>query len=156
MSNPGQNVNIADLLNSVGAGQSVGSQAQFGIYLQLIQRIVAALEGSGPTPDNTNPFTVYPFTGTGDVTIASAFPTALAGTIAIRKITPAATAVNLPSGGGPWLVADGAGVAGTYPITINPPSGFTINGAASFVLAFNWQEAGFILDIGASNYIVGL
>src|SRR5262249_5330371 len=37
---------LTTLLNSAGAGQAVGSQAQFGLLLQLLQRIVAALEGS--------------------------------------------------------------------------------------------------------------
>lgn len=51
MSDPGSSNPLSDLLNSAasGGGQSAGSQAQFGLLLQLIQKIYAALTGIGVT-----------------------------------------------------------------------------------------------------------
>lgn len=145
MSSQGSSPTIADLL--AGVSQSVGSQAQFGLLLQQLQRIGAILENGG----NGNPYTVYPFTGSGDLTIATAFPAVTAGTFSIRKVTPAITSVNLPTSGGPWVVADGNGGAVSNNITVVAPGGFTINGASNYTISTNWQVTAFMLD--AANYV---
>lgn len=62
------------------------------------------------------------------------------------------TTVQLPAGNGPYPVFDGSGNAGTYPITILPPAGKTINGLAQYILAFNYQSAVFYID--ASSVLV--
>ncbi len=143
---------MMDLFGTGGLGQASGSQAQFGIFLQLIQRILAVLEGGGTVV--VNAFAVYPITAAGDVNIAADYPDALAGIFSIRKTVSAATVVTLPPYGGPWGVCDGAGVAGTYNITVAAPMGYTINGQPSFLLEFNWQYATFILD--GTNFVVGV
>lgn len=146
MSNPGSPM---PMLQDFGGGEAAGNQAQFGILLQLIQRIVAALEGVVP---NNDVWTVYPVTAAGNINLAADYPTVRAGTFSIRKTVPAATTVTLRSEYGPWIVADGAGNASSYPITVDAPGGYTINGAASYILAFDWQSAIFILD--GTNFII--
>lgn len=140
---------LADLMNSMATGgtQSAGSQAQFGLLLQLLQRIYTAILGQ-----TTNGlYDVYPITAAGDLTIATAFPGITAGTFSIRKTVAAATAVTLPTSGGPWAVFDGNGGASAHNITVTAPGGFTINGASTYVISTNWEGATFVLD--ASNYI---
>ena len=156
MSNPGSSIGNgnAGLLGPGGLldpGQAAGNQAQQGVLLQLIQRIVAAMEGSVP---GAGFFQVYPITAAGNLDIAATYPLVKSGSFSIRKSVPAITTVTLPVTGGPWFIADGLGNAGTYPITVVGGGGNTINGAASYVLAFNWQSATFILD--GSNFLVGL
>lgn len=132
----------------IGAsGESAGSQAQYGIFLQLLTQIAEALTGG------TNPFSVSAWTTAGNLVISTAFPTLKAGTISIRQTTPAAINVTLPASGGPWIIADGAGVAATDNITVLPPSGKTILGTTSYVISTNWGVQTFILD--GNNYILG-
>lgn len=138
---------VADLLNSSQSGASLGSQAQFGQLLQLIQMIVSALTSA----NQPALFTVYPFTGTGGLVIATAYPGVTSGTFSIRKAVAATTAVTLPTSGGPYAVWDGNGGAAAHNITVSPPGGFTINGGSSYVISTNWAGATFLLD--GSNYI---
>ncbi len=135
-----------------GNRTAAGNQAQFGIFLQLIQRILAVLEGGGTVV--VNAFAVYPITAAGNVNIAADYPDALAGIFSIRQTVPGAMTVTLPPYGGPWAVCDGAGVASADPITVDAPMGYTINGGPSYVLAFNWMYATFILD--GTNFVVGV
>lgn len=51
------------------------------------------------------------------------------------------------------MVMDRGPHAGTYPITVAPPSGATINGNPSFVLVSDWQTARFSYD--GVNFGVG-
>lgn len=131
-------------------GQAAGNQAQTGLLLQLIQRIVAALEGGLP---GAGFFTVTPITAAGNLDIATQYPNLTSGSFVIRQTIPAPITVTLPVSGGPWFVADGAGVAGANPITVVGGGGNTIQGAASYTLAFNWQSATFVLD--GSNFVIG-
>lgn len=126
-------------------GQDAGSQAQSGILLQLLTRIATALEGPG------NPDAVYAFAGPGNLDIGAAYPNLQNGTIVIDQTTPAALNVTLPSAGGPWTVADGAGVAAVDNITVLAPAGKTINGGASKVINTNWGSFKFVLN--GTNYI---
>lgn len=138
---------LGDLLNSSTAGTSVGSQAQFGLLLQTIQRIAASLAAQGIPAL----YTVYPITGAGDLDIATAYPGITSGTFSIRKTVADITTVTLPTSGGPWAVWDGNGDAGTHNITVAAPGSFTINGAGTYVISTNWTGATFVLD--GSNFI---
>lgn len=129
-------------------GQAAGSQAQVATYLKLFTRLVTAAEAA----NRGNPYAVTPWTGAGDLDLTTAFPSLSSGTISIRQITPAAIAVALKTSGGPWTIVDGAGVAAADNITVTAPVGFTINGAATFVISTNWGSATFVLD--GNNYIV--
>lgn len=136
-------------MSQIGApsgGQAAGSQAQFANLLQILTKILAALT---PPP---NPYAVQPWTAAGDLVIATAFPDLTAGMFSIRQGTAAAINVTLPNSGGPWGVADGAGVAAADNITVLPPAGFTILGTSSYVISTDWDAALFVLD--GTNYIV--
>jgi hypothetical protein len=137
---------LAALNGVMGGTQGTGGLAQGNQLLQLITRIVLSMEGGGGSGAFAL-FTPTPVTIAGDLTI-----TQTTGFFSIRKTVPAITTVNLPVGGTPYIIADGAGNAGTYPITIAPPGGYTIMGAATYVLAFNWQSVGLSLD--GSNYLI--
>lgn len=147
------NGNSAGLIPSgwLDPGQAAGNQAQTGILLQLIRRITEALEGGLP---GAGFFQVYPITASGNLDIAAQYPNAKAGSFVIRQTVPSPIQVTLPATGGPWFVADGAGVASTNIITVIGAGGNTINGVASYPLAFDWQSATFVLD--GSNFVVGL
>lgn len=131
--------------------QAAGNQAQTGILLQLIRRIVDSMEGNAA---GAGFFQVYPVTIAGNLNIATQYPLVKSGSFVIRQTVPAPITVTLPATGGPWFVADGAGVAGTNFITIVGSGGDTINGDPSYTLVSNWQSATFILDGG--NFVVGL
>lgn len=130
----------------LAVGQNSGNQSQEGIFLQLLTRIVVALEGPG------NPYAVSAWTTAGDLVIAMAFPSLRNGTISIRQAIPAAINVTLAPTAGPWIIVDGAGVAAADSITVLPPAGFTIQGGASYVINTDWGSAIFVLD--GTNYIV--
>lgn len=149
MSSQGAIQGISPLIDALGArgNEAAGNQAQVGQHLILMQRLVAAIEGGGGS--FTGLYTVYSWSS-GDLVIATAFPKATTGTFIIHNT--AASTLTLPGTGGPWIVGDGLGNAGTYPITVNTTGGQTILGALSYVLAFNWQCATFILD--GTNYII--
>jgi hypothetical protein len=66
--------------------------------------------------------------------------------------TPGAVNINLPATGSVRIIDRGPR-AGTFPITIIPPSGRTINGGANWVIATDWGVANIIFD--GSNYAVG-
>ncbi|HEY1806007.1 MAG TPA: hypothetical protein VGG45_16155 [Terracidiphilus sp.] len=122
-------------------GQAAGSQAQFNQLLQLLQKIVASLGTGG-----LEPFQVYPWTQAGDLNIATAFPNVASGLFVIRQTVAAAINVTLPSSGGPWGVADGAGIAGADHITVLPSGGQTILGGASDTLSSNWKVKTYVID----------
>ena len=63
------------------------------------------------------------------------------------------TTVQLPAFGGPYNVFDASGNAGSFPITVLPPAGQTINGLSQYILAFGYQSATFYLD-GVSVLVV--
>lgn len=146
----GSNGAAPGVVSLLDPGQAAGNQAQTGLLLQLIQRIVAAMEGGLA---GAGFFTVYPVTTAGNLDIGAQYPLAKSGSFIIRQTVPGPITVTLPPSGGPWFVADGSGVAGANPITVVGSGGDTIQGAASYVLAFNWQSATFILDGG--NFVVG-
>lgn len=134
-----------------GFGQAMGNQAQMGLLLQLLQDMLLALQGNVP---GQNFFKVYPATVSGDLDIATTYPNVTSGIFSIRKTVAAATQITLPAKGGPWGIADGNGTAGTYPITVIGPGGYTFNGDASAILDFNWQFSTFVLD--GTNFLTGL
>jgi len=62
--------------------------------------------------------------------------------IVVDKTVGSATAINLPGApgtGATYIIKDGKGDAGTNNITING-NGKNIDGAATFILAFNFQS----------------
>lgn len=132
-----------------GFGQAMGNQAQMGQLLQLLTQMLAALQGNIP---GANFYQVYPVTAAGNLDIAATYPNATAGIFSIRQTVAAPIQVTLPATGGPWGIADGAGVAGTGNITIIGAGGNTILGNPSFVMNSNWESATFVLD--GSNFII--
>mgnify|MGYP000884905191 CR=1 FL=1 len=74
------------------------------------------------------------------------------GGVSIYQSGSPVTTVQLPTGNGPYPIFDASGNAGTYPITILPPAGKTINGLSQYILAFNYQSAVFCID--ASSVLV--
>ena len=85
-------------------------------------------------------------TDAGDITLIAA------GSYSFRKTIPAAFAVTWSAGVSPFTFTDGAGNAGTYNITFNPPGGYTINGQANAKLEFNYQSITLVLD--GTNYLI--
>jgi len=146
MSQPGANTSLLNALGLQG-GAAAGSQAQFSQLLLLLTRIVTALEGAS----GGSIYTPYVWTGVGNLDIAMAYPDAKTGTFIIKQATPASITVTLPSTGGPWIVADGAGVAATDNITVEAAGGRTINGTSTNVLNTNWAAQTYLLD--TDNYI---
>lgn len=137
--------------SAIGLGGDAGNQAQFGQLLQLLTQMLIAVQGNVP---GQNFFRVYPVIAAGDLDIAATYPNVTSGIFSIRKTVAAATQVTLPATGGPWGIADGDGDAGTNNITVIGPGGYTFSGAASSVLAFNWQFETFVLD--GTNFLTGL
>ena len=89
-------------------------------------------------------------TGTATITLLSS--DAFGGVSIYQSSTPVTT-IQLPTTGSPIPIFDGSGNAGTYPITILPPAGLTINGMAQFIMAFNYQSATFYND--GTSILVG-
>lgn len=111
-----------DLLTSAGAGQSVGSQAQFGQLLQILTKMLQALGGNG-TSGSTFAYKGAPITSTTyNITAADAFlpfDTTAAG---ITANLPDATTVP---GKAYWLKkVDGS----TNQVAVTAHSGQTIDG----------------------------
>lgn len=128
-----------------GGGQNTGFQAQLSQLLQQVTTIARVLQGQAGN-NLANLFAPTAFTAAGALTITQQI-----GFFSIRKATPAATTVNLMQGGGPYLIADGAGNASSDHITIVPPAGYTILGTSSLVISTNWGAVGLVLD--GSNYL---
>lgn len=100
---------------------------------------VVVFSGSGntPTPGQfANPRRIaVSGTNTTNILITDSF----AG-VSISQAAPSTTTLQLPATEGPWPIFDASGNAGTYPVTILPSSGKTINGQASYIMAFNYQS----------------
>ncbi len=63
-----------------------------------------------------------------------------------RLAAPAATAVTLPGGAAPgqeFVIDDVSANSFAFPITVSPPGGHTISGAANFTLNVNGQSQAF-------------
>ena len=82
---------------------------------------------------------------TGTATINVLTSDSWNGVSVYQSGTPVTT-IQLPSSQGPYPVFDASGNAGTYPITILPPSGQTINGLSQYIMAFNYQSVVLYLD----------
>lgn len=145
MSSPGDPLGIA--------GASSGTQSQTNIQLQLLAKLVAAAQASV----KGSPYVTYPWLTAGDLTIGTAFPGILTGTVSVRQTVAAAVNVYLTASGGPWIIGDGAGVAAAHNITVLPAigSGQTIKGAASLVISTNWRFLMFMLDANANWNVLG-
>jgi len=100
---------------------------------------VITFPGSGniPTPGQfANPRRIaVSGTNTTNILVGDSF----AG-VSISQASPSTTTLQLPATEGPWPIFDASGNAGTYPITVLPSSGKTINGQTSYILAFNYQS----------------
>lgn len=69
------------------------------------------------------------------------------GGISIYQTGGAVATVQIPTGlQGPFPVFDGSVNASTFPITVLPPAGLTIQGQSNYILAFNGQSATFYTD----------
>lgn len=147
MSGLGQGTALGGL---AGLGGAAGSQAQFNQHLQALNKLADA---AANLPTGTS-YQTNSWTAAGDLDIATSFPNSKAGIFSIRQTVPAAINVTLPNTAGPWTVGDGAGVASGDNITVLPPGGNTINGAANFVIATDWKFTTFVLDSGTTNFIV--
>lgn len=147
MSDPGGLSGISALLAN---GEAAGSQAQSGILLQLITRIVQALEGGGGG-GGTGTFDVHPWTG-GNLDIATEFPALSTGTFSIRPGSPGPITVTLPPTNGPWLVNDGSGFCSpSNQITIQSSGGVLIQGVVANFFVSAWQSGIFVLDVANYN-----
>ena len=143
MSGPG--FNLIDSLSSRGGEQS-GGQAQGGILLQLLTRIVLALEGGGGAGGGL--YITYPWAG-GSLDIATVYPNITSGTF----ILTAAGTVILPATGGPWIIADGSGFCDpTAQITVQS-TGNTVQQATNYYMISAFQAGTFIKDGASANYI---
>lgn len=132
----------------IGDGSAAGGQAQTNILLQHVAKIADSLQkGSGTSSQ------VFPWTGAGNLDLATGFPNATGGIVSIRQTVPAAISVTLTTQG-PWTIGDGAGVAATDNITVLPPAGYTIKAAANDVINVAWRFRTYILDTGTTNFIV--
>lgn len=75
------------------------------------------------------------------------------GGVSIYQSTAPVTTLQLPSGYGPYPVFDANGNAGSFPITVLPPVGMTIQGSANFKLVFDKQSTTFFND--GTKIIIG-
>jgi len=97
------------------------------------------------TPQPGSYATPRRITTTGTATVNVLTTDSFAGISIYQNSTPVTT-VQLPDGYGPYPVFDSSGNAATYPITILPPPGKTINGLTQYTIAFNYQSATFYDD----------
>lgn len=130
------------------SSQAGGNQAQFNLYLQEFRRLVIAAEALAQAETL---YRQFPWNAAGNLVLATQFPSAVQGTVIIDQTVPAALSVTL-NGAGPWIIADGAGVAAANNITVQGAGGNTILGAATYVMSTNWAAATFLLF--GSNYLV--
>jgi len=114
------------------------------------QPIVISTPTSGAVP--AVGVTTHKVSTTGTATINILTSDAFAGLSVYQSSSPVTT-LQLPTTLGPYPVFDGSGNAGTYPITVLPPAGKTINGLAQYILAFNYQSATFYND--GTSILVG-
>ena len=114
------------------------------------QPIVISTPTSGAVP--AVGVTTRKVSTTGTATINILTSDAFAGLSVYQSSSPVTT-LQLPTTLGPYPVFDGSGNAGTYPITVLPPAGKTINGLAQYILAFNYQSATFYND--GTSILVG-
>lgn len=129
--------------------QAGGQQAQAGINLQLMRRLVQAVEAL--LPSQTSVFHTEFWTVPGDLDIATAFPNLQAGTFIIAPGAVLPMTVTIPDTGGPWGIFDGTGTcAGGSEITIQPAS-ITILGIATLVLNTPWASK--LCINGVTNYV---
>lgn len=68
------------------------------------------------------------------------------GGVSIYQTGSGITTIQLPAAGGPYPIFDGSNNASTNNIKVLPPLGLTIQGASSFILAFNFQSVTFYND----------
>lgn len=83
-------------------------------------------------------------TGTATINVLT---TDAFGGVTIYQSSAPVTTIQLPTTGGPYPVYDASGNAASFPIKVLPPGGKTIQGAAQYYLAFNYQSAIFNQDI---------
>lgn len=92
---------------------------------------------------------VWPTSAITVITAAGAVAvTRTVNIVVIKKTVGEATAVTLPASpvrGRPYTIKDGKGDAATNAITVSPAAG-TIDGAASFVINFNWASFDFVYN----------
>lgn len=105
--------------------------------------IIVSETGAGPSP---------PFSATTRRINVSSTSTILltsldswGGVSIYQSGTPEVT-VQLPDIGGPYPIFDGSLNAGTYPITVLPPTGKTILGQSSYTIQFNGASQTFFSD----------
>jgi hypothetical protein len=138
------------IMAMLAGGEAAGSQAQGGILLQLITRIVNALENGGGGGGSGATYAVTEWTG-GNLNIATAFPNLSTRTFSIKPASPGPITVTLPAVNGPWLVVDGSGFCSpANQITIQAASGVTIQGQPANYFVQAWQSGIFVLD--TTNY----
>lgn len=90
-------------------------------------------------------------TGTATIPVLS---TDSFGGVSIYQSSTPVTTLQLPTGGyGPFPIFDAGGNAGTYPITVLPQAGKTINGQTSATLSYNYQSLTIYWD--GSEYFIG-
>lgn len=107
------------------------------------QPIITTIPTNVPTPGQFATPRRIVTTGTATININSSDSF---GGVSIYQSTSPVTTLQLPVGFGPFPVFDAGGNAGTFPITILPPVGKTINGQTGFLLAYNFQSATFYND----------
>ena len=108
------------------------------------QPIITTITSGGGSGTGTGS-TVRKVATTGTATISVTAGDAYAG-VSIYQSSAPVTTVQLPTTLGPYPIFDGSGNSGTYPITILPPAGKTINGLTAYALSFNFQSATFYND----------
>jgi hypothetical protein len=104
-------------------------------YVSQTAPVQTQVAGTSPRIVNT--------TGTNTVNIN--LTDAFSGVIIFQSSTPV-TSVQLPGSGGPYPIMDGSLNAGTNPLIILPPAGFTILGASKFTLFGNGSGASFYIS----------
>lgn len=122
-----------------GAAQRAGGYLAFDDSGQPI-----VLFGSIPPVPSTDAI-VRRVLVTGTTTVNVLTSDAFGGVALYQSGTPVTT-VQLPTDGGPYPVFDGSGNAGTYQITVLPPSGKLIAGQTAYYIAFNNQSSVFYWD----------
>lgn len=114
------------------------------------QPIITTIPSNVPTPGAFATTRKVSTTGTATINVLAGDSF---GGVSIYQSSSPVTTIQLPTTAGPYPIFDGGGNAGTFPITILPPSGKTIQGLNQFILAFNYQSVDLYYD-GTSVLVV--
>lgn len=116
------------------------------------QPIISSIPSTTPLPGAFAIARKIATTGTSTINI---LPSDSFGGVSIYQSSTPVTTLQLPTGlFGPFPIIDGSGNAGSFPLTVLPPAGMTINGSSQYIMAFNYQSITLACDTSGEYFVI--